>query len=167
MHQAGTRDERNALIWQWRDTAAARQRFGHSELIARLWPEGMRDESLRFFDTQRLIDDLLFPEQTAARQSRVLHQVLHGTPLRFPALLLLKSDPDLQRALQAATPALRERPELLRHRVAGLLADRDFPAALALIERMPDDQLAIPDLRQYVRYVVQRQMAEPNAGADH
>jgi spermidine synthase len=166
LHQAGSREDRDALIWQWRDTNASRQRFTTSELIARLWPAGMRQESLRHFETQRLLNDLMFPSQspTPARQTRVLHQVLHGTPLRFPVLLLLKSDPDIQRALASASPEVLGRPEWLRHRLAGALASRDFTGALALIDTMTDEQLAMPDLRQYVRYVVARQGTQANAG---
>jgi spermidine synthase len=166
LHQAGSREDRDALIWQWRDTTASRQRFTSSELIARLWPAGMRQESLRHFETQRLLNDLMFPSQTAtpARQTRVLHQVLHGTPLRFPALLLLKSDPDIQRALASAPREVLERPEWLRHRLAGALASRDFSGALALVDQMTDEQLVMPDLREYVRYVVTRHGTQANAG---
>jgi spermidine synthase len=166
LHQSGSREDRDALIWQWRDTSASRQRFTTSELIGRLWPAGMRQESLRHFETQRLLNDLMFPSKTPtpARQTRVLHQVLHGTPLRFPALLLLKSDPDIQRALAAAPPEVLARPEWLRHRLAGVLASRDFTGALALVDTMTDEQLVMPDLRQYVRYVVARQGTEANAG---
>jgi hypothetical protein len=157
MHQDGTREERDALTWHWRDTTAARRRFLESELIERLWPATMRRESLRHFENQRLLNDLLFPGQTAARQTQVLHQVLHGTPLRLPVLLLLGSDPDIQRALRAASPAQRERPEWLLHRAAGALAERDFAAASALLERTPEEQLLVPNLRAYARQMAERQ----------
>lgn len=160
MHQAGTREERDALLWQWRDTNAARARFGESRLIAGLFPQAVRDQSVKMFDTQRLINDLVFPSlggPTPARQTRVLHQVLHGTQLRFPTLLLLKSEPDVQRALREAKG---DRPEWLRHRIAGMLADRDFEAALPLLERLPDDQLAMPDLREYVSFIVDRRRTQ-------
>jgi predicted membrane-bound spermidine synthase len=156
MHQPGTREEREALTWHWRDTAAARRRFLASEWIERVWPDVMRRESLRHFENQRLLNDLMFPGQTAARQTQVLHQVLHGTPLRLPILLLLGSDPDVQRALRAASPAERARPEWLLHRAAGALAERDFVAASALLEHTPEDQLLIPNLRAYVRQMAQR-----------
>jgi predicted membrane-bound spermidine synthase len=156
MHQAGTRDERDALAWQWRDTTAARGRFEHSALVARLFPESVRTEALRQFENQRLLNDLLFPGETAARQMRVVHQVLHGTRLRLPVLLLLLSDPDIQRALARAPADVRARPEWTIHLAAGALAERDYPAALELLTRTPDDQLPLPDLREYVRYVIGR-----------
>ena len=114
MHQPGTRDERDALIWQWRDTKETRARFAASAWVARLWPPDLLRESLRQFENQRLLNDLLFPEQTPARQTRVLHQVLHGTTLRLPVLLMLKSDPDIQRALARAAPNVREQDALAR-----------------------------------------------------
>jgi predicted membrane-bound spermidine synthase len=156
MHQPGTRDEREALTWAWRDTAAARRRFFQSPLIERLWPASLRRESLRHFENQRLLNDLLFPGQTNARQTGVLHQVLHGTTLRLPVLLMLGSDPDIQRALRSAPPAERERPEWRVHRAALSLAERDFASASALLEGVPQRELPLPDLREYVRQMAAR-----------
>ena len=159
MHQPGTRDDRDALIWQWRDTNAARARFAASPLIAKLWPPELMRDSLHEFENQRLLNDLLFPEQTQVRQTRVLHQVLHGTALRLPVLLMLGSDPDVQRALSRSPPALRERDEWRVHRAAGLLAGRDYAGALAVLERVPAAALPLPDLREYLAYVVKRERA--------
>jgi spermidine synthase len=156
IEQPGTREERDTLIWLWRDTAAARRRFLESALIERLWPAAMRRESLRHFENQRLLNDLLFPGQTAARQTMVLHQVLHGTPLRLPVLLLLGSDPDIQRELRAVPEAERERPVWLLHRAAGALAERDFKSARDLLERTPEAQLPMPNLRAYARQMAER-----------
>jgi hypothetical protein len=86
----------------------------------------------------------------------VLHQVLHGTTLRLPVLLLLGSDPDIQAALREAPPAEREKPQWLRHMIADRLAARDFAAAHRLLARLPDKQLALPELREYVATVVAR-----------
>ncbi|MFI5306642.1 MAG: fused MFS/spermidine synthase [Polyangiales bacterium] len=150
MHAPGTLQQRDALIWAWRDTAAARERFADSELVARLFPVGVRMQGLRQFENQRLIDDLLFPEPTAARQIQVLHQVLSRTELRFPVLLLLRSDSDVERALSVAPTAQRELPVFARHRIAAALAARDFESALTLLQRSPDALPELPDLRDYV-----------------
>jgi len=144
------RDLRDALIWRWRDTKAARARFAQSPLIARLWPESVRRDTLRQFENQRLLNDLLFPEPTKARQVMVLHQVLNGTPLRLPALLLLNSDPDAQRVLAQLPEAERDKPEWLLDRVAGHLAERDFRAARPLVLQIPKDKLPLPELDVYV-----------------
>ena len=103
-----------------------------------------------------MLHDLIFPEPTAVRQTRVLHGLLLGTPLRLPVLLLLGSSPDFQRALPHLSAQQREQPEWLLHRAAGALADRDFAAALALLERVPDERLPLPDLREYLAYALTR-----------
>jgi hypothetical protein len=150
LHQPGTTEEHDELTWAWRDTTAARARFARSDSIARLFPSKARESALNLFDTQRLTNDLLWPGQTPARQIPVLHQVLTRTPLRLPVLLLLMSDPDIQRELRKAPAATRERPELLPHVLAGQLADRDFEAAAHTLERLDDRQLPMAGLRAYV-----------------
>jgi spermidine synthase len=152
----GSTEDRDALIWRFRDTAKARERFTHSQLIARLFPREIIDASAHQFENQRLLNDLLFPEKTPVRQTRVLHQVLHGTPLRLPVLLLLDSDPDVQRVLASLSSDELSRKEWQMHRVAGLLAARDFPGALRLLVAMPPASLPYEDLTEYVSFVVQR-----------
>jgi len=150
------RGERDTLVAEWRDTRAARERFTRSRFITALWPAQQRAQALAMFDAQRVLDDLLFPEPSQVRQTRVLHGLLFGTQLRLPVLLLLGSNPDFQRALARLPAAQRERPEWLPHRAAGHLADRDLSAALAVLDRMPPERLALPDLRDYVAYALQR-----------
>jgi hypothetical protein len=150
------REVRDAMIWRWRDTKAARTRFAGSPLIARLFPESVRKESLRQFENQRLLNDLLFPEPTGARQLMVLHQVLHGTQLQLPVLLLLHSDPDSQRVLAQLPAAERDQPEWLLHRAAGELARRDYRAARPLLLRLPREQLPFPELDAYVEDAANR-----------
>jgi predicted membrane-bound spermidine synthase len=159
------RAERDALLREWRDTRAARERFAQSALIGSLWPASERAQALPQFDAQHVINELTFPEPTALRHSRALHGLLFGTPLRLPVLLLLGSDPDHQRALARLSARERERPEWLLHRAAGHLADRDLRAASALLERMPPERLPLPDLREYVAYAIERRAA-PATAAD-
>ena len=155
--RAGSQEERDALIWQWRDTGKARQRFEGSAWVAALWPAELRSRSAHQFENQRLINDLLFPEQTPVRQTRVLHQVLHNTRLRFPVLLLLGSDPDIQRVLAAVSADESERPEWLMDRAAAALAARDYAVARALLQRVPREALPLPDLREYIEFVSARE----------
>jgi predicted membrane-bound spermidine synthase len=150
LQRPGTFAQRDELIWQWRDTRAARDRFTTSSLITSLWPAVMRRDALRNFENQRLINDLLFPEQTPARQVQVLDAVLHGTPLELPILLLLNSDPDIQAALARAGAARADRPEWALHRTAGYLADRTFVAAEKSLRAVPDAALPMAGLREYV-----------------
>jgi spermidine synthase len=161
MHQPASIEARDALVAEWRDTRAARGRFASSRLIEQQWPKELRDQAMRHFETQRLIDDLLYPNATAPKRIQVLHQVLHATQLRLPVWLLLGSDPDIQRSLREASASEREKPEWLRHRVAERLAERDFGGALPLVAQLPDRQLALPELREYVKTIVQRAQ-QPN-----
>jgi hypothetical protein len=156
IEQPGSREERDALLWEFRDTHAARARFAASSWIAKLWPPSLLRASEHQFENQRLIDDLLFPGPTGARQVGVLHQVLFGTPLRFPVLLLLSSDPDMQRALALATPEAQGSNAWRPHRLAQLLADRNFVAALQLLQAHPEMSLPLPGLAEYVAQAATR-----------
>jgi spermidine synthase len=146
----GKPEQREALIWRFRDTAAARKRFKDSALIKSLFPDPVRIEAGRRFEDQRLYTDLILDPNTAARQVGVLSTVLEHTPITLSALLLLNSDPDIQRALRQLGPSQLQRPELMPHRLAGALAARDFKAASWLIKDMRDDQLPMPGLREYI-----------------
>jgi hypothetical protein len=152
----GPREDRDALIWEWRDTRKAQNRFVASPFIEKLWNSELRARSARQFENQRLLNDLLFPEQTPVRQTQVLHQVLQGTRLTLPVLLMLNSDPDVQGELANAPEAVRTRPEWQVHHLAGLLAARDFGGALRVLREMPKESVPLPELVDYVEYVVER-----------
>jgi spermidine synthase len=166
IHQRRERGERDALIWQWRDTNAARERFARSRFVSSLWPSEERERTLPLFGVQRVLNDLIFPDPSEVRHSRVLHGLLFGTELRLPVLLLLGSDPDYQRALARLPASERDKPEWSLHRAAGHLADRDLPAALAVLERMPKERLPLPDLRDYVAYALSRRKQATSAEAE-
>ena len=127
----------DALVEAWRDEDAAARRFQESPWVARLWPTELRKRTLSYFHWQRLDNDLLFdrPGPGFSKDLGTVASVLAATDLRLPVLLLLGSDPDLQRALAASsTLAQRSDPDVLRHRAIGLLAERDFPAAADALE---------------------------------
>jgi hypothetical protein len=108
-----------------------------------------------------LLNDLLFPEQTPVRQLQVLHQVLQGTRLQLPVLLLLKSDPDIQRKLAAAPEAERARNEWQLDRLAGRFAARDYGGALELMRTIPAEKLPYPEMQPYLELVVERGRTGP------
>jgi hypothetical protein len=120
----------------WRDVWAAEERFRKSPLIRRLWPESLRRDTQPWFFVQHLINltglkgvtdlDLAIPG---------IDRVLADTDLRAPVLWAVNSDPDLQRLIQVADPAKRNRPEAHYHEAAGLLADRRFDEAAAAFAR--------------------------------
>ena len=127
----------DALVEAWRDEDAARGRFQESAFVAKHWPGELRKRTLSYFHWQRLDNDLLFerPGPGFSKDLGTLAGVLAETDLRLPVLLLLGSDPDVQRAL-AASVTLGQRadeggsdPDIVRHRAIGLLAERDFSAA--------------------------------------
>jgi spermidine synthase len=86
MHRPGTRAQKEALLWELRDTRGARVRFAESPFIGRFFDPPLRRENLRHFENQRLLNDLLFPGPTPARQTGVLDQVLRRTELELPVV---------------------------------------------------------------------------------
>jgi spermidine synthase len=134
-----------ALVETWRDEDAARLRFQESPLVARLWPGELRKRTLSHFHWQRLDNDLLFerPGPGFSKDLGTLGGVLAETDLRLPVLLLLGSDPDVQRAI-AASVALGQHPDpdVLRHRAVGLLAERDFSQAAEALSALSRSRYA-------------------------
>ncbi|HVW26983.1 MAG TPA: fused MFS/spermidine synthase [Polyangiaceae bacterium] len=146
----GDRDERLALVGQWRDTTAARDRFRNSALVAEMFPPMARRFTLSLFENQRLFNDLTFSGPTKARQLTVLKQVLWSSPVHVQALLLLGSDPDFQRAIALDTADDARDPALAKHRIAGALAARNMERAKELVRDAPDSAIVLPGLREYV-----------------
>jgi predicted membrane-bound spermidine synthase len=120
----------------WLDVDAARERFEQSELVARLWPEGLREAARYEFAAQDLIN-------RAGRASRVsleesiglLHRILEADELRMPVLWALGSDADIQRVIAEADEAQRARPAAWFHLGAGHLAGRRYDEAARAFAR--------------------------------
>lgn len=148
----------DALLRTWRDAAAARERFQTSPLIAKLLPASIREQAWVQFDVEFLLNELLDPHSPVQRDTQLLEQVIRGTHLRVPVLLLLRSDPDMQQALGELTPKQREEPEWRIQRAIGYVAARDPVNAAMLLEGLPDDQLPMSDLSEYVASVAQREL---------
>ena len=156
------------LVDSFRDTDAARRRFAGSAFIAGLFPPAIAARTLPYFDIQRVINDLLFPRSNfgSSRGLPALHAVLARTDLTFPALLLLDSDPDAQRALTRAGPALEADPEALKHRSAALIAARDYAGAEPVLRRLEGtgyQRTATALLRYLARFEPSR---NPSSAAD-
>jgi predicted membrane-bound spermidine synthase len=150
----GSRYERARLLADLRDTRAAAARFRNSAFTSEWFSQAGRRQTQQHFENQRLLNDLLFPGPTRARQVIVLDQVLWDTPLRLPALLLLGSDPDAQRALAAAPVGARDAQVFRAHELARALVARDPKTALAVARRMTDAEMPLPGLRSYVENAV-------------
>jgi predicted membrane-bound spermidine synthase len=141
------------------DARAAHERFQRSAWIARVWPERYRHNVESLFEVQALLDALLSGEPTPLRTTKTLHQMLMRTRLRLPVLLLMNSGPDAQAALARLPAEQRARPVWLLPRAAGLLADRDVAGALELHSHVQDDEMPIPEVREYLDFVVRRERA--------
>jgi hypothetical protein len=153
----GKIEDREALIWRFRDTTAARKRFSDSPLIKELFPPIPLREATRRFEDQRLFNDLLLNPATAARQVGILGTVLERTPITLSALLMLNSDTDILLALRKLDRAQLESPALLPHRLAEALVARDFPTAARLAKNLPDAALPMPGLRDYITQAALRE----------
>jgi hypothetical protein len=74
------------------DPARARQAFAASDFIRRLWPRTLIDETLPWFDVQRILNRALWEGGRPLEQIEDLHAVLTTTTLRTLPLWLLGSD---------------------------------------------------------------------------
>ncbi|HEY5658383.1 MAG TPA: hypothetical protein VIY27_11405, partial [Myxococcota bacterium] len=128
-----------------RDTEEARERFRESPLVARLWPERLREASLPYFEWQRVLNIYLWGLRDP-RESSIgdVHRILTRSDLRAPARWLLGSDPDQQRILAAATPEMRARPDHQLHLGIRELAERHYAGALPALRAAE----AAPGLRR-------------------
>jgi hypothetical protein len=127
------------------DTDAARERFRDSALVARLWPQRLREASLPYFEWQRVLNVYLWGSRHP-RESSIgdVHRILTESDLRAPARWLLGSDPDQQRIVAAAPPEMRARPDHQLHLGIHRLAERDYIGALQALRRAE----AAPPLRR-------------------
>lgn len=141
---------REDMIWKWRDTSKARIRWSNSEWIKNTIPAQVRYGTARQFENQRLINDLMFPGDSPARQTNVLGQVLQGTPLRLPPILMLNSDPDIQ-AIVAELPAEeRNKPEWGVDVAAAYLANRDLRLAWRALQHTPEKAIPLEGLVKFI-----------------
>jgi hypothetical protein len=146
------------LLTTWRDAVAARERFRESATIATLLPASIREQALVQFDVEFLLNELLDPNSGLQRDTLLLGRVTRGTQLQLPVLLLLKSDPDVQRAAAGLPARQRDQPEWRVHRAIGSLAERDAVNASMLLEGVTADRLPMDGLRNYVSAVAEQQL---------
>jgi spermidine synthase len=137
-------DGLSELVNELHDSAANRARFLASGYVKERLPARAR-ESAGLFDQQRLFNDLLAGHAPAFHVG-ILDQVLTRTPFKLPVLLLLGSDPDVQRAW-AAAPGGADGAGA-RHALAAALADRRTADAQALAQAASAEPL--PGLWAYL-----------------
>lgn len=87
----------------WMLPEGARERFARSRLIARLWPEALRETTLPYFQTQETVNQVLLGELgTIIDELPRVHALLTSTALETLPMWLLGSDPQSQRAAERA-----------------------------------------------------------------
>jgi predicted membrane-bound spermidine synthase len=129
----------------WMNARAAQAHFAESDYIARIWPEGLREETLRLFPYQQILIEAYSSRGVVQRIKR-LHRVLVETPYRNLALKLISQDDDRIGAIRRLIQDGADESRFHRALGADALADRDFESATehyrhALKRRPRDNQL--------------------------
>jgi predicted membrane-bound spermidine synthase len=123
--------------WTMMDPDRCRERFLRSPFVRRMWPEGLRERTLPFFESQKIINKTLSEVYGMGTPVGIgdLESTLTGTTLRTPVLWLMGSDADHQRAAaEARGQGIRE-PILQEIQGIGAMADRDYRGAAEFLGR--------------------------------
>jgi hypothetical protein len=104
----------------------AREAFAQSAFVRGLWPASLIDETLPFFDQQRIVNRLLLDGASPLRNIEELDALITGTSLQKPTLWALGSDDVQQEIAGSGDDGSYMVPYT---RGARALATRDFPAA--------------------------------------
>src|SRR5262249_56066184 len=74
------------------DPARGREAFTRSSFVRRLWPKALIDQSVQFFDQQRVVNRILLDGANPLRYIDELHTLLTATSLQKLPLWALGSD---------------------------------------------------------------------------
>lgn len=117
-----------ALFQDVIDPARGKRAFAASPFIRRLWPSALINDTLPFFDTQRIVNRVLWEGSAPLRRIEELHAVLTGTTLETLPLWLLGSD-DVKQGIAEKSQERSGATEYARGLRA--LATRAYPRAAA------------------------------------
>jgi predicted membrane-bound spermidine synthase len=143
---SSSREASSQLLHTVADTAAARERFERSALVAHLWPARWLAASLPYFEFQGTINTHMYGE-LLERPSAIqeVHGLLTRSTLTAPVLWRLGSNADIQRIVAEATPRELTDPLLQFHLGVRLLSERQYAAAAdALTLAAAAPQVATP-----------------------
>jgi spermidine synthase len=123
--------------WTMMDPDRCRERFLHSSWVSGMWPAGLRDRTLPFFNSQKTINKTLSRAYFMGSSAGIgdLESILTGTALRAPVLWIMSSDSDEQRAAAEARAQGARDPMLDEVEGIGAMADRDYRRAEVLFSR--------------------------------
>jgi predicted membrane-bound spermidine synthase len=134
------------------DVESSRRRFESSSWVERLWPPGLRERTAPWFAWQRCYDQMASWSRDNTWDDT--HAVLTETTLETLPLLLLGSDPDLQR-VAAELSARGESSTFVRgHRTVRALAQRRFAEAVGEARAGLDLEPGEPRLRILAAYAL-------------
>ncbi len=119
--------------------AAIPEQFESSATINRLWPDSLRTKIKQYSQYQRIIDEVMstnvgFPYPFFPR----LHEVLTNSSLRFPVLVMMDSDPDLQRNLNEVLDSGVSEEHVLYPLAAKALSERNYLLAERQLAKYQD-----------------------------
>jgi spermidine synthase len=137
--------------WAMMDPERCRERFLHSSFVRRMWPLGLPEQTLPFFESQKILNNVLSQVYRMGTPVGIsdLESTLTGTALRTPVLWIMGSDAEEQRA---ATEARRQgawEPMLEEIQGVGAMADREYRRAAELFGRAEPFAAQGDRLRKY------------------
>jgi spermidine synthase len=113
------------------NTAGARERFARSELVARLWPDELRQGTLAWFSIQEALNKYCWGAVGfgGSPTLRDLEPIVTGTSLRTAVLWLMGTSPEAQRIVERAEGRGVFEPIMDVDRGMRALAERDYHGA--------------------------------------
>lgn len=122
--------EHKKLFGSWFNADASARRFLRSPSLAGLWPPGLKDRTLTYFEWEVLLTNMgYYPWRSPAPPFSELHRLVTATPLKTLVEWALESDRDWIRAAEGADPLVRNQPGPQAALGARALADRDYARA--------------------------------------
>jgi spermidine synthase len=116
------------------DATASQKNFLESEDIAQIWPEPLRQETIKYFPARQIINEILARPAWRSRQMIFyFHECLQNPLLNNYILWVLQSDHSAQQivasVLQEAPEKVFQDPETYPHLAAGALQAHNYPLA--------------------------------------
>jgi hypothetical protein len=150
--EAAGPDQRDVeFVAQVTDPARARDRLIRSEFVRRLWPESLSHRTLAFFDSQNVVNHVLWEGASPLRHIEDVHQLLTRTSFHELPMWALGSDDVQQRTAAGGDDGSY----LVAYvRGVGALADRRYQAAAAAFADAERRGLRTPTSRPLLIYAL-------------